>query len=179
MVKIVQIDWKKENATGKLDEKSVLRQESKVVKKEEFGTLELKKIISDMQEAMEKEEDGVAIAAPQIGVAKRIFCIKEKAYELEGKETKWRPLVFINPKIKKASKKMLAADEGCLSVRPLYGTTFRHTNITLEAQDLNGVNLLSEPADLLLTFFNTSVNIWMAYFLSITQKIYKKLIWKN
>lgn len=31
-----------------------------------------------MQEAMEKEEDGVAIAAPQIGVAKRIFCIKKE-----------------------------------------------------------------------------------------------------
>jgi len=153
MVKIVQIDWKKENATGKLDEKSVLRQESKVVKKEEFGTLELKKIISDMQEAMKKEEDGVAIAAPQIGVAKRIFCVKEKAYELEGKETKWRPLVFINPKIKKASKKMLAADEGCLSVRPLYGTTFRHTNITLEAQDLNGVKFTFGASGLIAHIF--------------------------
>lgn len=43
MVKIVQIDWEKENATGKLDEKSVLRQESQVVKKEEFGTPELKR----------------------------------------------------------------------------------------------------------------------------------------
>lgn len=153
MVKIVQIDWKKEEKTGRLDEKSILRKEAKPVKKEEFGTPELKKIVSDMEEAMANEDDGVAIAAPQIGIAKRIFCIKERAYTLEGKENKWKPLVFINPKIKKVSKKMVEADEGCLSVRPLYGTTFRHTNVTLEAQDINGVKFTFGASGLIAHIF--------------------------
>ncbi|MEA4910758.1 Peptide deformylase 2 [bioreactor metagenome] len=153
MVKIVQIDWKKEEKTGELDEKSVLRQEAKEVLKKEFGTEELKKIIEDMQEAMKREDDGVAIAAPQIGIAKRIFCIKESAYEMEKKEFKWKPLVFINPKIKKASKKVVEADEGCLSVRPLYGTTIRHTNITLEAQDINGVKFTFGASGLIAHIF--------------------------
>lgn len=138
MVKIVQIDWEKEEKEQKIDESNVLRQEAEPIKKEEFGSKELKKIISDMKEAMAGENDGVAIAAPQIGISKRIFCIKEKAYELEEKEFKWKPTVFINPKIKKVSKKVIEVDEGCLSVRPLYGTTARHANVKLEAYDENG-----------------------------------------
>lgn len=153
MVKIVQIDWKKEEEKGELDTKSVLRQEAKEVLKKEFGADDLKKVVSDMQEAMEKEDDGVAIAAPQIGVAKRIFVIKERAYEMEKKDFKWKPLVFINPKIKKVSKQVVEADEGCLSVRPLYGTTIRHTNITLEAQDINGVKFTFGASGLIAHIF--------------------------
>lgn len=138
MVKIVQIDWKREQEENILDTENILRKEAKEVLKKEFGTPELKKILADMKAAMDKESDGVAIAAPQIGISKRIFIVKEEAYEADGKEAKWKPLIFINPKITKASKKVVAADEGCLSVRPLYGTTIRHTNITLEAQDENG-----------------------------------------
>jgi peptide deformylase len=138
MVKIVQIDWKKEEKEQKLDEKSVLRMEAKEVLKKEFGTPELKKIIDDMREAMNKEDDGVAIAAPQIGISKKIFLVKESAYSVANKDAKWKPLIFINPKITKASKKTMLADEGCLSVRPLYGTTERHASVTIEAQDFVG-----------------------------------------
>ncbi len=140
MVKIVQIDWKKEEKTQKIDESSILRKEVKEVKKEEFSGKELIKILEDMKVALYKEDDGVAIAAPQIGIDKRIFLIHEKAYDVneKDKEIKWKPLVFINPKILKVSKKIMRVDEGCLSVRPLYGTTERHTNITIEARDANG-----------------------------------------
>ncbi|MEN9338475.1 MAG: hypothetical protein RI945_200 [Candidatus Parcubacteria bacterium] len=153
MVKIVQINWKKEEKEGKLDETSVLRGSAKEVKKSEFGTPELKKIISDMRTVMEKEPDGVAIAAPQIGLAKRIFVIKEEAYNISAKDAKWKPLVFINPKITKVSKKVVPADEGCLSVRPLYGTTVRHTNVTLEAQDENGTKFTFGASGLIAHIF--------------------------
>lgn len=140
MVKIILIDWKKEEKEQAFDENSILRQEAKKVQKDEFGKSELKKILDDMKTAMNRESDGVAIAAPQIDIAKRIFIIKEEAYKVRaGAEAKWKPLIFINPIITKTSKKMVEADEGCLSVRPLYGTTFRHTNITVEAYDFNGV----------------------------------------
>ena len=84
MVKIVQIDWKKEEREQRMDESSILRQEAKPVKKEEFGTVELRKILDDMKTAMDRESDGVAIAAPQIGIGKRIFVIKEDAYKIKG-----------------------------------------------------------------------------------------------
>ncbi len=153
MVKIVQIDWKKEDREQRMDESSILRQEAKVVKKEEFGTVELRKILDDMKTAMDRESDGVAIAAPQIGIGKRIFVIKEDAYKIKGETAKWKPLIFINPKIVKVSKKMIEADEGCLSVRPLYGTTLRHTNVTIEAYDFNGTKFTYGASSLIAHIF--------------------------
>lgn len=153
MVKIVQIDWKKEEKNQAIDENSVLRHSAKEVLKSEFGKSELKKILEDMKEAMEKEEDGVAIAAPQIGISKKIFIVKEIAYDANNKKSKWKPLIFINPKIIKASKKMLKVEEGCLSVRPLYGTTIRHANVTIEAQDFNGAKFTFGASNLVSQIF--------------------------
>ena len=99
MAKIIQIDWKKEELEQAIEETSVLRHEAKVVSKSEFGKIELKKILEDMKDLMEKEKDGVAIAAPQIGISKRIFVVKEEAYKVNNKDSKWKPLIFINPKI--------------------------------------------------------------------------------
>ncbi len=124
--KIVQIDTSKTNP---------LRLIALPVKPIEFGTAALKKTIKNMQTALAKEEDGVALAAPQIGVSKRIFVVAPTSYE-EG--AKWKPLVFINPTITKKSKKMMEQQEGCLSVRWIYGKTHRHVSATVEAYDENG-----------------------------------------
>ncbi|MEI6352539.1 MAG: peptide deformylase [Candidatus Nomurabacteria bacterium] len=153
MVKIVQIDWKKEDEEQKLDETSVLRHEAKNVNKNEFGTPELKKILDDMKEAMNQESDGVAIAAPQIGISKKIFLVRESAYEIGNKNPVWKPLVFINPTITKASKKTMLADEGCLSVRPLYGTTERHASVTIEAYDFMGNKFSFGASNLIAQIF--------------------------
>ncbi len=154
MVKIIQIDWKKEEKDQTIDENSILRQEAKPVRKDEFGTKELKKILDDMKTAMDRESDGVAIAAPQIDIAKRIFIIKEEAYDIKNKkERKWKPLIFINPIITKASKKMIEVDEGCLSVRPLYGTTLRNANVTIEAYDFTGTKFTYGASGLIAHIF--------------------------
>lgn len=120
---IVQIDE---------DEKNPLRLIAKEVKKAEFGSPELLELIKEMQKALAKEADGVALAAPQIGVSKRIFVIAPSAYE---EKAKWKPLVFINPSITKVSKKQEEMQEGCLSVRWVYGKTKRHLGATIEAYD--------------------------------------------
>jgi peptide deformylase len=153
MVKIVQIDWKKEEKKQVTDKDSVLRHNAKDVLKSEFGKPELKKILDHMKEAMEKENDGVAIAAPQIGILKKIFLVKEDAYNVNNKESKWKPLIFINPKIIKASKKMMSVEEGCLSVRPLYGTAIRHVSVTIEAQDFNGAKFTFGASNLIAQIF--------------------------
>lgn len=124
--KIVQIDNNKENP---------LRTIAYDVKKSEFGTEMLKNLINEMQEALEKEEDGVALAAPQIGISKRVFVVSQKAYD---EDAKWKPLIFINPKITKVSRKQAEMQEGCLSVRWIYGTTKRHVGATVEAYDIMG-----------------------------------------
>jgi peptide deformylase len=117
------------------DTKNPLRQEARLIQKKEFGTAELKEIIATMQRALAKESDGVALAAPQIGLSLQIFVISPEAYT---ENAKWKPLVFINPKITKISKKVSEMQEGCLSVRWIYGKTTRSLNATVEAYDVEG-----------------------------------------
>ena len=117
------------------NEKNPLRMKARPVTSEEFGTEELKNIIKAMTSALSKESDGVAIAAPQIALPLRIFVVSPQAYE-EGVKSK--PLVFINPKITKRSRKTAIMQEGCLSVRWIYGKTKRSIAASIEAYDTNG-----------------------------------------
>ncbi len=123
---IVQIDTEAGNP---------LRMKSRPVQEEEFGSVYLRDVVTAMKKALKREEDGVAIAAPQIGVPLRLFVVAEESYE---KDAKFKPLVFINPKIVKQSKKSAVMQEGCLSVRWIYGKTRRSVAATVEAYDEDG-----------------------------------------
>jgi peptide deformylase len=106
---------------------------------EEFSDGTVAKILKGMREAIKTYDvDGyaaVAIAAPQIGVAKRLFLIEDQKKE-RGDTVP--TLVAINPRITKYSKKTQEVGEGCLSVPDTYGVVTRHRNVTLTAQDENG-----------------------------------------
>lgn len=106
---------------------------------EEFSNGYVTKLIKDMREALkEYNVDGfvaVAIAAPQIGVAKRLFIVSDQSSE---REDVMPSFVAINPKIVKLSKKTHLVGEGCLSVPEHYGEVNRHKNATLRALDENG-----------------------------------------
>ncbi|MEK7585436.1 MAG: peptide deformylase [Patescibacteria group bacterium] len=96
---------------------------------------ELKRIIEMMRATLEAEEDGVALAAPQVGLALRIFVVSPKANP-EGKTG--LPTVFINPRIMKQSRRQVELVEGCLSVRHIYGHIKRREKVTVEATDETG-----------------------------------------
>lgn len=129
----------------------VLRAVARQVEADEFGTKELHHTIELMNSALEKESDGVAIAAPQIGISQRIFVVSRKAFSINDVENKdedsttgqamrlpARNMVFINPEIIKLSRKKVKVPEGCLSVRWLFGDTIRHEKATVRAYDENG-----------------------------------------
>jgi peptide deformylase len=106
---------------------------------EEFTDGTVAKIIKDLRAAIKTYKiDGytaVAIAAPQIGVSKRLFLIEDQS----SKEADRLPtIIAINPRFTKLSKKTHVVGEGCLSVPNYYGVVRRHTNVTLEALDENG-----------------------------------------
>jgi peptide deformylase len=96
------------------------------------------KLIKDMKAALKTYSvDGyvaVAIAAPQIGVSKRLFLIDDQNEERDSLPS----MVAINPKIVKSSKKTHIVGEGCLSIPDFYGEVKRHTNVTLRAIDETG-----------------------------------------
>lgn len=110
---------------------------------DEFTDGTVDKILKGMREAIKTYNiDGfiaVAIAAPQIGVGKRIFLIEDQSKRKNENDEDLLPtLVAINPRIIKTSKKTHLVDEGCLSVTDRYGSVRRATNVTIEALDENG-----------------------------------------
>ncbi|HJO89960.1 MAG: peptide deformylase [Candidatus Pacebacteria bacterium] len=122
---------------------TVLRDTAKEVPTGDIVSPKIKRLLSDMSEALEKEKDGVAIAAPQIGVPLRIFIVSGKLFDLGGNineevSSPLSDLVFINPEITKLSKENEEHEEGCLSVRGKYGTTKRAKKTTVRAFDENG-----------------------------------------
>ncbi len=116
----------------------VLRQVSAEIPKDKIKSAEIKKIISDMEAAMDSQVDAVAIAAIQIGRPVRLFIISKRAFNLTGKAKDKDDMVFINPKIIKQSKKKQLLEEGCLSVRYVYGEVPRAEKTTIEAFDESG-----------------------------------------
>jgi peptide deformylase len=108
------------------------------VTKEEFSDGTVTKILKGLREAIKTYKvDGfsaVAIAAPQIGISKRVFLIEDQSGEADRLPT----IIAVNPRFTKVSKKTHVVGEGCLSIPDQYGLVRRSTNVTLEAYDETG-----------------------------------------
>ena len=145
----------------------MLRAIAEPVTKNEFGSRALLQTIDDMSTALEGEFDGVAIAAPQIGVSLRIFIVSRKAFALDenakpipGKVQKGldKNMVCINPEIIKTSRKKVKVPEGCLSVRWYYGNTKRHEKAMIRAYDEHGKIFTYGGAGLIAQIFQHEVD---------------------
>ncbi len=125
----------------------VLRGIAAQVDTKDIGSKKLNDILARMKIALEREGDGVAIAAPQIGVPLAIFIVSHRAFEIEEDKDETKPvksleeakdMIVINPEITKLSRKKVKVPEGCLSVRWLYGNTQRAEKATVRGLDENG-----------------------------------------
>ena len=144
-------------------ENGILRQVAKEVPLENITSPEIKEIINDMKETLSAESDGAALAAPQIAVSLRIFIISPVAYEemeLEFPKITFdkQHYVFINPLITKKSLDKKLVEEGCLSVRPLYGKVRRSSRVTLEAYDEEGNKFTMKVKGLLSQAFQHEID---------------------
>lgn len=111
----------------------------------EFGP-DLKKLAQDMLETM-YAENGIGLAAPQVGVLKRMLVIDTRPRDLEGRYEKNemspleskidQPLVLINPEVIKGKGKT-TFNEGCLSVPSFYEEVERNEEIEVRYRDLDG-----------------------------------------
>ena len=95
----------------------------------------IKQLVLDMFETM-KLNKGVGLAAPQVGVLRRVIVIDITGME-EAKATKETKYALINPVIIKAEGEQ-CIDEGCLSFPNMFGKVKRPMNITVEALNENG-----------------------------------------
>ena len=92
---------------------------------------ELKKLVEDMFESM-YEAKGVGLAAPQIGISKRLAVI-----DVTFKENPREKLVLANPEIIHTEGKQTQS-EGCLSIPDFRENVTRANIVTIRAQDVNG-----------------------------------------
>lgn len=139
----------------------LLRAHAVPVAIEEIGSKKIQNAIGKMKQALYAEDDGVAIAAPQIGVSLRIFVVKGGALGLSEHWPENAPLadlVFINPEIVKVSKKKRKMEEGCLSLRYLYGEVLRHEKVTIQAFNEKGEEFRAGAAGLLAQIFQHEID---------------------
>jgi peptide deformylase len=160
-------------------EEKILRGTAKEIPVAEIKSAKIKKVLQEMQEALKSQDDGVAIAAPQIGYSLRIFVVSGKIFTAEFRargvsqadgprgsapvatgdsdpahgDSASKNLIFINPVISKLSKDKEWVPEGCLSVRWLYGKTFRSKKATVTAYDENGKKFIRGASGLLAQIF--------------------------
>jgi peptide deformylase len=155
----------------------VLHQNAHEVHVADIKTKKIQNVLKEMSQALRSQDDGVAIAAPQIGYPLRIFVVSGKILAKDfgksmeerllnknniisgEKQEKIKParagedLVFINPKVSKLSREKEWMPEGCLSVRWLYGKTFRSKKATITAYDKNGKKFQRGASGLLAQIF--------------------------
>jgi peptide deformylase len=96
----------------------------------EFGS-ELAPFLDQMVETM-LVEGGVGLAAPQVGVSKRIAIVNPEPKDDETLIT------MINPRIIAVSSETASFEEGCLSVPDIRGNVIRPTSIEVEYHDAEG-----------------------------------------
>lgn len=114
----------------------ILRKTSREV---EEVTDKIRELLDDMVETMHKY-NGVGLAAPQVGILKRVIVIDL----YDGEE----PFQLVNPKIIKAKGKQ-EVEEGCLSFPNEYAKMVRPKEVTVEALDRDGKKVIITGKDLL------------------------------
>jgi len=103
-------------------------------------------LVQDMVETMYKAS-GVGLAAPQVGVGKRIMVTDPTAGERTG-----QIITIVNPEIV-ATEGEQYEEEGCLSVPGFSAAVVRPKRIVLRGLDLNGKDITIEGKDLLARAF--------------------------
>tara|TARA_B100002052_G_C15709233_1_gene518775 strand:+ start:164 stop:709 length:546 start_codon:yes stop_codon:yes gene_type:complete len=113
---------------------SVLREKcSDIIK----GEIDTKILSDDMFETM-SHADGIGLAAPQIGIPKRMFVVDGSS--LDDKDLSSFKKVFINPKIEDQHGDEWEFEEGCLSIPGVRGVVLRKPNITISYFDENWIS---------------------------------------
>ena len=114
-----------------------LREPSKEVHK---VSQKIKVLVDDLLDTM-YAQNGVGLAAPQVGENLRIFVI-----DVSTNDEPLHPMVFINPKIIKKSGAVIS-HEGCLSFPEAFTDVRRYANVMVKAIDRNGRSFVLEAKD--------------------------------
>ena len=93
-------------------------------------------LVQDLKDTL-KSAEGVGLAAPQIGVSKRVVIVNAEGMEDSYDYLKGFKRVLINPVIVSESEQTCEFEEGCLSIPGIYATVRRPASMTVEYYDEN------------------------------------------
>ena len=118
----------------------VLREKAKKISRVDSS---IRKLAQDMLETM-YANNGVGLAAPQVGVSKRMFVL-----DVSGEDEPNKPIVLINPEVIDAEGEMVGT-EGCLSFPGVFFEVKRAAKVTVKYTNLSGKQIkLTAEANLL------------------------------
>jgi len=126
---------------------AILKKQAKEVLK---ITPDLLALIAKMQIVMEKSQ-GIGLAAPQIGVSKQIFLVKNSR---ESKKNE----AFLNPKIRKKSTKKETDEEGCLSLPGLFLRITRAQSVQVSCNTKEGKPITIKATGLASRIFQHEID---------------------
>ncbi|CDL85553.1 peptide deformylase [Xenorhabdus szentirmaii] len=98
-------------------------------------------LVDDMLETMYHTDNGVGLAAPQVGR-------RESVLVIDLSPNRDDPLVLVNPEIVEKERRVIN-QEGCLSIPGYYADVERFEKVKVEAQDRHGKSITIESEDFL------------------------------
>ena len=113
-------------------------------------TAEVRTLIGDMFDTMYAEE-GVGLAAPQVGIGLRVIVIDPRENDIE-------PFALINPQIVRLGDEVGRDEEGCLSIPGLKEIVERPTTVVVEAMNPDGEPVSIDAAGLLARILQHEVD---------------------
>jgi peptide deformylase len=111
---------------------------------------EVRTLIGDMFDTMYAEE-GVGLAAPQVGIGLRVIVIDPRENDIE-------PFALINPQIVRLGDEVGRDEEGCLSIPGLKEIVERPTTVVIEAMNPDGEPVSIDAAGLLARILQHEVD---------------------
>lgn len=128
----------------------VLREKAREIPLSDIKSAHVRALIDDMKKLLDKEEYGVALAAPQVGDSVRLFIVSGRALARDSRNAPDEPekkeeapalpdQVYINPEMTKLSRARKQKHEGCLSIRGKWGEVPRAEKATVRAYDEQGM----------------------------------------
>lgn len=145
---------------------------------------DLKAFIRDMGETM-FHDSGVGLAAPQVGVNKRVIVYDSHAADPDLEEETREFTALINPEIiKKSEETFVSENEGCLSVADFRSDVKRHVWVTVRAQNIDGKKLEFDADGLLSVIMQHEIDhldgvLFIDRISSLKRAMYKKKIQKK
>ena len=121
----------------------VLRTVAKPVTEDELASRAFQRFLDDLVETM-RSANGAGLAAPQVGVSRRVFCVEVHDNPRYPYKPDLELRVLVNPELRSLSDETFSSFEGCLSIPDLRGRLPRSAEIEVAYTDRDGRRVVEE-----------------------------------